>query len=102
MCWRGFYKYVKRRTGNRENISAIQDRNGRFITDSLDKANSLSSCHASVFGCERNIAQIKTTHSVEPFTINIKMIKKRPAAIGRKKSRPDGIPHEVLVLGGEP
>jgi len=42
ICWRGFYKYVKRRTGNRENIPAIQDRNGRHITYAIDKASSLS------------------------------------------------------------
>jgi hypothetical protein len=30
------------------------------------------------------------------------MIKKRPAAIWRKKSiRPDGIPGQILILGGE-
>ena len=102
ICWRAYYKYVKRRTGNRENIPKIQDRNGRLITESIDKARSLSSYYASVFGCERNIAQIKTTRSGKPFTINIKMIKKRPAPIGRKKSiRPNGVPGKILIMGGE-
>jgi len=32
-CWSEFYKYVKRRKGNRENIPAIKDCNGRIITD---------------------------------------------------------------------
>jgi hypothetical protein len=40
-CWYDFYKYVKRRKGNRENIPAIKDCNGRIITDSIGKANSL-------------------------------------------------------------
>jgi hypothetical protein len=38
----------------------------------------------------------------EPFTINMKTIRKRLAAIGRKKSvGPDGVPGEILKLGGE-
>jgi hypothetical protein len=42
-CWSEFYKYVKRRKGNRENITAIKDSNGTFITDSTEKANILNS-----------------------------------------------------------
>ena len=38
----------------------------------------------------------------EPFTINMKMIRKRLAAIGRNKSiGSDGVPGEILNLGGE-
>jgi hypothetical protein len=38
----------------------------------------------------------------EPFTINMKMVRKRLAAIGRNKSiGPDGVPGEILKLGGE-
>jgi hypothetical protein len=40
-CRSEFYKYVKRRKGNRENIPAIKDCNERIITDSIEKANSL-------------------------------------------------------------
>jgi len=92
----------KRRKGNRENIRAIQACNGRHITDSTDKANSLNSYYASVFGCKRNIAQIKITRSGEPFTINIKMIRKQLAAItGNNSMGPDGVPGEILKLGME-
>ena len=35
-CWSEFYKYVKRRKGNRENIPAIKDSYGRIITDNTD------------------------------------------------------------------
>ena len=42
-CWSEFYKYVKRRKGNRENIPAIKDRNRTIITDSTEKANILNS-----------------------------------------------------------
>jgi len=68
----------------------------------MDRANSLNSYYASVFGCKRNIAQIKITRSGEPFTINIKMIRMRLAAIRRNKSMgPDGVPGEILKLGVE-
>ena len=42
-CWSDFYKYVKRRKGNRENIPAIKDCNGRIITDAIEKANTFNS-----------------------------------------------------------
>ena len=32
-CWSDFYKYAKRRKGNRENIPAIKDGSGRIITE---------------------------------------------------------------------
>jgi len=34
-CWSDFYKYVKRHKGNKENILAIKDCNGRIITDTI-------------------------------------------------------------------
>jgi hypothetical protein len=40
-CWSDFYRYVKRREWNRENIPTIKDPNGGLITDPLEKANSL-------------------------------------------------------------
>ena len=76
-CWSEFYKYVKRRKGNRENIPAIKDRNGRLITDSIGKAKFLNSYYASVFSCERNIPQLQSAHSGEHFNININIIRKR-------------------------
>jgi len=54
-CWSEFYKYVKRRKGNRENIPTIKDCNGRIITDSIEKANSLNFYYSSVFSSEDNI-----------------------------------------------
>jgi len=38
-CWSDFYKYVKRRKGNRDNIPIIKDGNGRIVTDPTEKAN---------------------------------------------------------------
>jgi len=90
---------MERRKGNREYILAIKDYNGGPITYSTDKTASLNSCYASVFGCERNTPQIKQTHSGEPCTTNIKMIRKRLAAIGRNKLEgPKGVPGEILTL----
>ena len=51
-CWSESYKYVRRRKGNRENIPAIKDHNGTFITDPLEKASSLNFYYASIFSCE--------------------------------------------------
>jgi len=76
-----------------ENIPTIKDSIGRLINDSVDKGNSLNSHYDTLFGCERNVTQITTTHSDEPFTINIKMVRKRLAAIGRSKSIwPEDVP----------
>jgi len=93
---------VKRRKGNRENILAIKDCNGRIITDSIEKANSLNFYYSSVFSSEDNIPNIQYKISSETFTIDTKIIRKRIAVIGKNKSvRPDGISGEILKLGGE-
>jgi hypothetical protein len=36
-CWTEFYKHVRRCKGNRENIPAMKDQNGKLITDPLEK-----------------------------------------------------------------
>jgi len=46
--WTEFFKYVKRRKGNRESIPAIKDQNGKLITDPIEKANFLNSYYASI------------------------------------------------------
>jgi uncharacterized protein (UPF0248 family) len=100
-CWTEFYKYVKRRRGNRENIPVIKDHNGKLITEPLEKANILNSYFASIFSCKRNNLQIQSDVG-KPFTVSINSIRKRLAAIGRKKSvGPDGMLGEILKLGGE-
>jgi hypothetical protein len=101
-CWTEFYKYVKRRRGNRENILAVKDSNGKLVTEPVEKANVLSSYYASIFSSERNNIEIESTDSGTPFTVNIRTIRKRLSAIGKKKSvGPDGIPGEILKLGRE-
>jgi len=55
-----------------------------------------------LFSCELNNPQIQSTISGKPFTISINNVRKHLSAIGRKKSvGPDGIPGEILKLGGE-
>ncbi|PNF22005.1 hypothetical protein B7P43_G17606 [Cryptotermes secundus] len=100
--WTEFYKYVKRRKGNRENIPAIKDGNGRLITDAIEKASSLNCYYSSVFSCERSIPQLQSPNSGEPFAINTNIIRKRLAALGKNKSvGPDGFSGEILKLGGK-
>ena len=101
-CLFDFYKYVKRRKENRENIPAIKDCNGRIITDSIEKANTLNFYYSSVFSSEGNIPNILGEISSEPFAIDTKIIRKRIAAIGKNKSvGPDCFSGEILKLGVE-
>jgi hypothetical protein len=96
------YNYVKRRKGNRENAPAIKEGNGRLITDSTGKANSLNFYYSSVFSCERRVPKIQRGNSGEPFAISIKIIRKWLAAIGKNKSvGPDSVSAEILKLVGE-
>jgi len=96
-CWTEFYKYVKRRKGDRKNILVIKDNNAKLITDPKEKANSLNSYYGSQFGCKCNNPQIKSTESGIPFTISTNIIRKWLSAIGRKTSvGPVGIPGEIL------
>jgi len=100
--WTGFYRYVKRRKGNRENTPKIRDCNGGHITDNVEKADILNNYYASVFSYEHNIPELKTAHVYEPFNIKIKFIRKRSAMIRRNKSvGPDNIPGDILKMGGE-
>jgi hypothetical protein len=100
--WTEFYRYVKRRKGNRENTPTIRNCNGGHITDPVEKENNLNNYYAFVFSHEGNIPEIKISHWYEPFTIKISIIGKRLAMIGRNKSvGPDDIPGDTLKMGGE-
>jgi len=96
-----FYKYVKRRKENRENIPAIKDCNGRIITDAIEKANKFNSYYSTVFSSEGNIFHIQDENTADPFNTDIKtiiMIK----AIGKNKSvGQPRISGEILKLVGE-
>jgi hypothetical protein len=69
-----FYKYVKRSKRNREHIPVITDFNGRLITESIEKANSLYSYYASVFRCKKNSLPTQPAHSDEPYIISISIL----------------------------
>ena len=100
-CWSDFYKYVKRRKENWENTPAIEDCNGRIITDAIEKANTFNCYYSTVFSNEGNILHIQRENTGDPFTIDIKTIR-RIKAIGKNKPvRPDRVSGEILKLGGE-
>jgi hypothetical protein len=101
-CWTDFYKYVKRRKGNREAIPAMKDENGRIITEPKEKANLLNSYYSTVFNSEYNTPHIEGTITAVPFEIDIKTIRGRVRALGKNKSvGTDRIPGEMLKMGGE-
>ena len=101
-CWPEFYECVKRRKGYRENILAIKDCNGRPFIDPIGKATSLNYYYSSVFSSEGIIQHIQCANPGEPLTFDTKIIRKRVAAFGEKKSiGPDGISGEILKLGVE-
>jgi hypothetical protein len=58
-CWTEFYKYVKIRKENTENTPVIKDQNGKLITESLEKPNTLNSYFASILSCKRSNSQIQ-------------------------------------------
>ena len=41
-CWGDFYRYARRRKGNKESVPGLKDSNGGIITDPLEKANRLN------------------------------------------------------------
>jgi len=88
--------------GNRENIPAIKDCNGRIITDAIENANTFNSYYSTVFSSEGNILDIQGENTGDPFTTDIKTIRRRIKAIGKNQSvGPDRVSGEILKLGGE-
>jgi hypothetical protein len=80
----------------------IKDQNGKVFIEPLEKANALNSYFAPIFSCKCNNPQIQSMGIGKPFNVSINSIRKRLAAIGRKKSvGPDGVPGEIFKLGGE-
>jgi hypothetical protein len=80
----------------------IKNHNGTIITDCTEKANILNSYYKSVFCCDHNILKIQLANSGETFITNNKVITKRFSIIWRNNSvGPDGVPGEILKLGGE-
>ena len=96
-----FYKYVKRRGGNRESIPAIKDGNGQNISDPKGNANLFNSYFSSIFSIKDNIPLIGRMNTIKPFTTDIRTIRRCTKTIGKHKSvGPDGIPGVILKMGG--
>ena len=75
--WSVFYKYIKRRKGNRENIPAIKVCNGQIITDWTEKANSQNLYYLTVFSSKSNILHIQGENTGDPFKVDINTIRIR-------------------------
>ena len=61
-CWAELYRYAQRRKGNREKFPAINDCNGRIMTDSIEKANSFNFYYSLVFSSVGNISHTGRKH----------------------------------------
>ena len=80
----------------RENIPAIKDCNGQIITDAIEMANAFNSYYSTVFSSEGNILHIQGESTDNPFTTDIKTIRRRIKAIGKNKSvGPDRVSGEI-------
>jgi hypothetical protein len=85
-----------------ENVPAIKDSNGLIITDATEKASTFPSYYSTVLSNEDNIIHIQGGNTGEPFTIDVKIIRRKIKAIGKNKSvAPDRVSGETLKLGGE-
>jgi hypothetical protein len=61
-----------------------------------------NSYYSTVFSSEDNILHIQGGNTCEPFTTDIKTIRRRIKVIGKNKSvGPDQVSGEILKLGGE-
>jgi len=79
-----------------------KDCNGRIITDGIEKANTFNFYYSTVFSNEGNFLRIQGENTGDPFTTNIKTIRRRIKAIGKNKSVvPDRVSGEILKLVGE-
>jgi len=83
-------------------MPVIKDYNGRIITDAIEKANTFNSYYSTVFSSEGSILHIQGENTGDPFTTDIKTIRRKIKAIGRNKSvGPDRVSGEILKLGRE-
>ena len=87
--------------GNRENIPAIKDCNGRIITDATEEANMFNAYYSTVFSNEGNILHIQGENADDPFTTDIKTIRRIKGNGKNKAIGPDWVSGEILKLVGE-
>jgi hypothetical protein len=91
---------VKRRRGNRKNIPAIKDCNGRIVTDALEKAIMFNFYYSTVLSSEGNILHIQGENTGNPFTTDIKTIMRRIKEMRKNTSvGPDRVSGEILKMG---
>lgn len=98
--WKNFFKYVRRRKGNREEIPSLKDSSNNLVVDQKQKANIFNRYFASVYRDKRE--GVVNECDGESFVLNPGALRKRIAKIGFNKSTgPDEISGEILKLGGE-
>jgi len=90
------------RKGNKKNIPAIKDCNGRIIRDAIEKANTFNSYPWTVFSSEGNVLHIQGENIGDLFTTDIKTIRRNIKAIGKNKIvGSDRVSGEILKMFGE-
>jgi hypothetical protein len=83
--------------GNRENVPGIKDINGLIIKDATEKANTFNSYYLTVFSNEDNFIHIQGGNIGEPFTTDVKIIRRKIKAICENKPvGPDRVSEEIL------
>ena len=83
-----FCKYEKGVKKNDEIFPAIKNCNGRNITDTIEKFNAFNCYYSIVFSSEGNILHIQGETTCDPFTTDIKTVRRRinPSAWGHLNS----------------
>ena len=80
-----FYRNEKWRNGNWVIIPAINEGNGRIITDSIEKANKFNFYYSTIFSSEGNIPHIQGEISGEQFNIDIEIARRKIGTFGKNK-----------------
>jgi len=99
--WQKFYKYVRNKKGNRENISFLKGPSNNYITNSRAIADLFNEYFLSVFNYESWFELDYDDDTRNLFKIEPKKVRKHVKLMGNRKSvGPDGTPTEIIKLGG--
>lgn len=100
--WKNFYRYVRRRKGNSNDLSMIMSSDGKIYTDKQAIANELNVWYGSVFNkSKRCVLTLNDESDCSVFQINQSAIEDRIKKLRNNISKgPDNIVSEALKLGG--
>lgn len=100
--WSSFYKYVRRRRGNKEEIQEIRVADNEPLHGDQAKANAFNAYFVSVFKPERAQEQVHYFPVENQFKLHAWELRNRIKSLENGKSRgPDGISTDFIKLGGE-